>query len=267
MSERISIEAIPNMPMIGVGDDIGSIIVERSQIAGLQLQDFDILCVASKAVSFAEENIRRIDDIEPSALAYELHQKLPRKDVRAIQAIIDATGDPTGSRLEFQDSSLGGWIGGWLTNGLLLTSAGVDKLNEDELILLPENADESAKAIGQKILELTGLNIAVIITDSEGRVDKKGATQVAIGLYGIPPLRINEYVQEEKTKRNEETTCDMLAATAGLIMGQRGSNKPAVLIRGHQYEFNERARIAEALIESNALQPKTDHSDGRARSR
>lgn len=249
MSSRINIEAIPNMPQIVAGDDIGEIIVDRSQAANFKLKENDILCIASKAVSSAEDNIVRLDAIEPSDVAYKIHERIPRKDVRAVQAIIDATGEPSGSRLELKNN----YVGGWLPNGLFLTSAGVDKLGSEELILLPKNADASARAIGSRILELTGVNIAVIITDSEGRPDKRGSAQIAIGVYGIPPLRVSEVGSDGgKIKKSEETICDMLAASAALLMGQRGFNKPATCIRGFDYEFDTGAAITDAL-NGNAL--------------
>jgi len=45
----------------------------------------------------------------------------------------------------------------------------------------------------------------------------------------------------------EETVCDMMAAAAGLIMGQRGTNKPVVFIRGFEYTFNDASSIRESL--------------------
>lgn len=244
MSERISIEAVPNMPQIVAGDNIGEIIVNKSQETDFELKEHDILCIASKAVSSAEDNIVQLDTIEPSDVAHKIHERIPRKDVRAVQAIIDATGEPSGSRLEVKDN----YVGGWLPNGLFLTSAGVDKLGSKELILLPEDADASARTIGHRILELTGINVAVIITDSEGRPDKRGSAQIAIGVYGIPPLRVSEAeLDGGKIKKSEETVCDMLAASAALLMGQRGFNTPVVRISGFNYQFSPEATIDDAL--------------------
>ena len=140
------------------------------------------------------------------------------------------------------------YVGGWLPNGLFLTSAGIDKLSREKLIVLPENADMSARTIGRRILDLTGVNVAVIITDSEGRPDKRGSAQIAIGVYGISPLRISEVKSDDgKVKKSEETICDMLAATAALLMGQRGFNKPVVRINGFDYQFDAEATIDDAL--------------------
>ena len=93
------------------------------------------------------------------------------------------------------------------------------------------------------------MKVGVIITDSDGRIEKEGATQIAIGLYGVPALRINETIDRvngENTK-SVETFCDLLAATAGLIMGQRGTNKPVVKISGIDYKFDENSKIIDSL--------------------
>lgn len=53
-------------------------------------------------------------------------------------------------------------------------------------------------------------------------------------------LRVTEKV-------NVETICDMLAASAGLLMGQRGNMVPIVTIRGFEYEFDRDATIKDAV--------------------
>jgi len=248
MSDRITIETLPNIPYIESGQEIGDILLTAIKSSGIILEENDIMCVASKAVSIAEQRQINLVDVEAGEIAKQIHERVPRKDVRTLQLMIDETGKPDGSRLEIQ----GNYIAGWLPNGLRLTSAGVDKMSAETVILLPENSDESAKRIGQRILESTGNNVGIIITDSDGREDKKGATQLAIGVYGVPPLRVTESVSDEgKTQVAEETLCDMVAASAALIMGQRGTNKPAVLIRGIDYEFNPNVVIQDALNETD----------------
>ena len=248
MSDRITVETLPNIPYIESGQEIGDILLTAIKSAGIILEENDIICVASKAVSIAEQRQINLVDVDAGEIAKQIHERVPRKDVRTLQLMIDETGKPDGSRLEIQ----GNYIAGWLPNGLRLTSAGVDKMSAETVILLPENSDESAKRIGQRILETTGINVVIIITDSDGREDKKGATQLAIGVYGVPPLRVTESISDEgKTQVAEETLCDMVAASAALIMGQRGTNKPAVLIRGIDYEFNPNVVIQDALNETD----------------
>lgn len=259
MSDRITIETIPSIPYIKAGQDIGDVLLTAIKSAGLQLEQNDIICVASKVVSTVERRQINLEDVKVSNAAKEIHKQVPRKDSRTIQLMIEETGSSDGSRLEIK----GSYIAGWLPNGLRLTSAGIDRISPEAVILLPQSSDKSAMRIGQRILEVTGINIGIIITDSDGREDKLGATQLAIGVYGVPPLRVTEFTAEDSLpQKTEETVCDMLAASAALIMGQRGTNKPAVLIRGHLYNFDKKAKITDALIVSRALHPVLENNKG-----
>lgn len=249
MSDRISIESIPNISYINGGQDVSRVILDAAEATGIAFQEHDILCVASKAISTAEDRLISLADIEVSDVAREIHQKIPRKDPRIIQKIIDETGALDGSRLDLDDD----YIAGWLPNGMRLTSSGVDKHGVEGVMLLPKNPDASARAIGERILEATGMNLGVIITDSDGRIEKRGSTQLAIGLYGVPAIRVSQIEQDGKVKIAEESTCDLLAASAALLMGQRGTNKPVVLIRGFEYDFNKDSSIVESLSRPSNL--------------
>lgn len=243
MSDRITIESIPDFPYIEQGHDIARVIVEHAQRAGIEFQENDILCVASKAVSTAEGRVLSLADVEVSEVAAEVQKRIPRKDPRAIQVIIDETGAPDGSRLDLDNN----YVAGWLPNGMRLTSSGVDKHGTEEVILLPADPDASARAIGETVLAATGVNVGVVITDSDGRVEKRGSTQLAIGLYGVPALRVSSVKQDGKVKTAEESISDLIAGSAALLMGQRGTNKPVVLIRGFNYEFNKQSSIIDSL--------------------
>ena len=180
-----------------------------------------------------------LNSINPSQVALRLHQQIPRKDPRLIQIIIDQTGDKSGKELQISNN----FVSGWLSNGLFLTSAGVDKIDADTAIILPKNCDEIAKKISDDIFDHLKVRVAIIITDSDGRIDKKGATQVAIGLYGVSGLRKSQY----QDKTNVETICDMLAASAGLLMGQKGKMLPIVKVHGIDYVFDKFATIRDAV--------------------
>lgn len=235
----ITIEALHNFPKIERKCNLSAEIIRTIKNEEFNIRDNDILCIASKLISKSEGLFADLKSINPSQLALRLHQQIPRKDPRLIQIIIDQTEDKSGKKLQISKN----FIGGWPPNGLFLTSAGVDKLDTNTAIVLPRNCDEIAKRISDDIFDQLKVRVAIIITDSDGRIDKKGATQVAIGLYGVSGLRKSRY--EDKT--HVETICDMLAASAGLLMGQKGKMLPIVKIRGIDYVFDKSATIRDAV--------------------
>ena len=124
---------------------------------------------------------------------------------------------------------------------MFLTSGGVDKGKNNTAITLPKNCDLTAKRISNAFCQELGVKTSVIITDSDGRADKKGANQVAVGLHGLNGLRTN------KKTGTSETLCDLLAAAAGLVMGQRGINIPLACIHGLEYEKATDLSIADTV--------------------
>lgn len=235
----ITIEALHNFPKIERKCNLGAEIIRTIKNEEFNIRDNDILCIASKLISKSEGLFVDLNSISPSQLALRLHQQIPRKDPRLIQIIIDQTSDKSGKKLQISKN----FIGGWLPNGLFLTSAGVDKIDAGTAIVLPKNCDEIAKRISDDIFDQLKVRVAIIITDSDGRIDKKGATQVAVGLYGISGLRKSQY----QDKTNVETICDMLAASAGLLMGQKGKMLPIVKVHGIDYVFDKFATIMAAV--------------------
>ena len=235
----ITIEALHNFPKIERKCNLGAEIIRTIKNEEFNIRDNDILCIASKLISKSEGLFVDLNSINPSQVALRLHQQIPRKDPRLIQIIIDQTSDKSGKKLQISKN----FIGGWLPNGLFLTSAGVDKIDAGTAIVLPKNCDEIAKRISDDIFDQLKVRVAIIITDSDGRIDKKGATQVAVGLYGISGLRKSQY----QDKTNVETICDMLAASAGLLMGQKGKMLPIVKIHGIDYVFDKFATIRDAV--------------------
>ncbi|MDU7065114.1 MAG: coenzyme F420-0:L-glutamate ligase [Lactobacillus crispatus] len=235
----ITIEALHNFPKIEKKCNLSAEIIKTIQKEAFTIHNNDVLCISSKLISKSEGLFVDLNSISPSQLALRLHQQIPRKDPRLIQIIIDQTSDKSGKKLQTSKN----FIGGWLPNGLFLTSAGVDKIDAGTAIVLPKNCDEIAKRISDDIFNQLKVRVAIIITDSDGRIDKKGATQVAVGLYGISGLRKSQH--EDKT--NVETICDMLAASAGLLMGQKGKMLPIVKIHGIDYTFDKFATIRDAV--------------------
>lgn len=236
---QIELNYLKKFPKINRKCNLAKQIIDTSKKECFDFKTGDIICVASKVVSKSLGLYIDLKQVQPSSLAGKIHERIPRKDPRLIQVIIDQTNDLKGSKLKLTDN----YIGGWLPNGLFLTSARVDRVDEDTVLVLPTDCDKIAKNISIAIEKEFSAKVAVIISDSDGRIDKKGATQVAVGLYGINGLRTNKY----QNKTNIETICDMLAAASGLLMGQRGVGIPLVRIRGLDYVFDRDASIRDAV--------------------
>jgi F420-0:gamma-glutamyl ligase len=232
--QHLVISAIENVPVISPNDSIGQILIAAIKESHVRLHDNDILSVASKVVSIAENRYIDLNTVKVSQEALLLHNKFRRKKPEVLQLILEAAGGDS-SNLRLND----GWIGAKNHIGRVLTSAGIDKATEDSVLLLPSNPDASARNIGDAIFKEFGLHVGVLITDSDGREGIAGATQLCVGLYGVPPIR--------KQYDSEETVCDMLAAACGLIMGQRGNNIPTVVVSGFQYIFDVNAKLADAF--------------------
>ncbi|MBG9580700.1 glutamate ligase, partial [Bacillus thuringiensis] len=69
---QINIEAIPNIPRINKGDNIGEIIALSAVKSNFKIYNGDILCVASKAISTAEGRDIALSNVKPSELANEI---------------------------------------------------------------------------------------------------------------------------------------------------------------------------------------------------
>lgn len=233
MDHALVIKPIENMPTIKSRDDISAIITNSIRQNGILLKEGDVVCVASKIVSISEDRYIDLSKITTTPEAERLHKIIGKKDPRIIQLMIGQAG-----QIEENIKINGPWIGVKNHIGRFLTSSGIDKVNENTVLTLPDDPDFSASKIGRKLSANFNANVGVIITDSDGREGITGAIQLCIGLYGVPPIR--------NQNDSPETACDMLAAAAGLVMGQRGNNIPVVIISGYEYTFSGHTKLKDA---------------------
>ncbi|MYS32571.1 coenzyme F420-0:L-glutamate ligase/coenzyme F420-1:gamma-L-glutamate ligase [Streptomyces sp. KhCrAH-43] len=210
-------------PELQPGEDLAGAISEVLARTGTELLDGDVVVVASKVVSIAEGRYVALADVTPSAEAVDLSARTG-KPAAVVQLILDHSTE------HFLATERGPIIARH-TLGHQLTSAGIDRAGTDGAWLLPEDPDASARALRDALTVQTGRKIAVVIADSDGRADRRGATCISIGAAGLAPLRITEH----GGKRQEETFTDMIAAAAGVILGQRGRGVPVAVLRGIGY--------------------------------
>jgi coenzyme F420-0:L-glutamate ligase / coenzyme F420-1:gamma-L-glutamate ligase len=213
---------VRGLPEIRQGDDLASLVVEL-----VSLEDRDVLVLAQKVVSKAEGRVVRIDDYEPSARAIELAGD--ERDPRELEAILRESKRIVRER--------GPLVIAETAHGFVCASAGVDHSNAPEpgtLVLLPVDPDASARAVRDRVRELTGRAIGVVVSDSFGRPFRHGTTDVAIGLAGVPPIvdlrgttdRIGYELQTSRV-----AVADQIAGAADLVRG-KADGVPAVVVRG-----------------------------------
>ena len=83
---RVSLIAIPGIPLIRPGDDLAALLIAGIEATGHTPRDRDVLVVAQKVVSKAEGRYRRLDEVIPSPRARDIAQQ-SHKDPRLIEAM------------------------------------------------------------------------------------------------------------------------------------------------------------------------------------
>src|SRR3954468_10079002 len=88
MPAGLTLTALPDVPSIRPGDDLPAIIGRGVAALGEALQPGDILVLAQKIVSKAEDRYVSLASVEPSEQARAL-APLVEKDPRLVQLILD----------------------------------------------------------------------------------------------------------------------------------------------------------------------------------
>jgi coenzyme F420-0:L-glutamate ligase/coenzyme F420-1:gamma-L-glutamate ligase len=223
--------ALPGIPEVKPGNNVSAIIIETLQQQGLSLQQGDVIAIAQKIISKAENCYRFLDEVTPTAKAQELAPQCD-KDPRLVQLILDESVEVLRVRT--------GVIIVQHRLGYVHANAGIDRSNlpaseRECVLLLPKDADASAEHIREALSQHFGVDIGVVINDSAGRAWRDGTAGFAIGTAGFEPLR-DMIGHNDRHGRPLEITkvavADELAAAASYLMGQADESQPVVLIRG-----------------------------------
>jgi len=192
----------------------------------------DILVVTHKIVSKAEGAIVPLAKVTPSAAARRWARRY-RLDPRAVELAL-----AQGQRIVRMQR---GVLITQTCHGLVCANSGVDLSNVDggnSAVLLPQDADRSARALHRSLKRKLGLFIPVIIADSFGRPWREGLCEVAIGAAGLRVLRDFRGRRDPygyRLRVTVEATADELASMAGLVCGKL-AHTPACIIRGFPYQ-------------------------------
>src|SRR5882757_10650823 len=173
----LELRPLTGLPEFRPGDDLAAAIAS----AAPDLADGDVLVVTSKVISKVEGRLvpapadpQERDAFRRELVAEETERVLARKGRTLIVA----------NKI-----------------GLVQAAAGVDASNvaADELALLPVDPDSSAARLRNRLREVLGVTVAVVITDTMGRTWRIGQTDVAIGSAGLP--RSEEHTSELQSRQ------------------------------------------------------------------
>lgn len=229
-----TLELIPlkNFPLVEPGQDLVRLICDALEQSQLTLEEGDVLVIAQKIISKAEGRYVRLSDVEPSTEALALAKRAD-KDPRQMELVLRESREVVRVRP--------GVVIVEHRNGYVHANAGIDKSNipnstgDTQVLLLPENPDESAHKLMTALVNYCGVGLRVIINDSAGRAWRNGTVGIAIGTAGFDPL-FNQVGEQDLYGNTLEVTeaavADELAAAASFVMGQAAEACPVVLLRG-----------------------------------
>ena len=209
-------------------DDIVALILSSSKSS---IDDGDVIVISQKIISKKEGRVVKLESVIPSELSVGISSAYD-KDPRLVEVILSESKRIV--RMEH------GVIIVETNHNFICANAGIDESNVEKgfATLLPVDPDKSAKKIRDAILQITGKNTAVIISDTFGRPFRLGQTDHAIGIAGIESIKNYEGKPDTFGKIMRVTAIaivDELCAAAELVMGKT-EKSPAAIIKNYSFE-------------------------------
>jgi len=264
MVQKVRIEIIGlRLPIVKEGDDIVRMIVDTANEQAGGVRDRDIIVITSKIVSKAMGYVVKLSDVKPSKYAVRLGKKLGM-DPRFIQAVIDNSDEilfvipflhfvrsgiidiekiSQDKRRAIEAARRIPYVFVVRRGKQIYTDAGLDYSNNPNgfLSTLHRDVDAIARRIRKRIKELTGKNVAIVISDTEAWFPY-GSLDFARGSSGIQVIS-REFGNPDMYGRPKFGGADIIvheiASAAALVMGQTSRGIPVAIIRGLDYNEAE----------------------------
>lgn len=181
---QLAARGLSGLPEVAPGADLAQLIARAldAEEPLRPLRSGQIVAIAHKAVSKAEGAVVDLRKVVPYARARVIAER-QTKDPKVVQVVLDQSEEVL--------REANGVLICRTKHGFVCANAGVDASNSADgntLIVLPRDPDASARALRERLHELTGATVGVLISDSFGRAWRHGQCDVAIGCAGIAPL-------------------------------------------------------------------------------
>lgn len=234
-SSKLTLTALAGLPHVKPGDDLAALLTAALEKNRIVPADKDVLVVAQKIVSKAEDRFVDLKSIVPSERARAIAEEV-NKDARLVEVILSESGEIIRKRRDVLIVVH--------RLGFIMANAGVDQSNvagedSEQVLLLPCDPDASAAALKAHLDRQFGADLAIIINDSFSRPWRNGVVGVAIGAAGIPVVRDMIGAPDlygRKMRITEIGLADEIASAASLMMGQGDEGQPAIHLRGLQWD-------------------------------
>jgi len=217
--------ALEGLPEIRPDGRLAQLIAEAASAQGVR--PGDVLAVAQKIVSKDEDRVVVLADVVPTPRARGLAD-LTGKDPQLCELILAESARIVRRR--------GATLICETHHGFICANAGIDTSNTDAgtAVLLPTDADRSARRIQTAVSAAVGGRVGVIVTDTHGRAFRRGLVDVALGVAGFEA--VNDCRGEvDRDGRvlvaTELAVADELAAAAGILM-DKAAGTPVVVVSG-----------------------------------
>jgi coenzyme F420-0:L-glutamate ligase/coenzyme F420-1:gamma-L-glutamate ligase len=257
MAKRLEIIGL-RLPLFERGTDLAKSIVDAALSEGIDILNGDVVVVTDKVVSKCFGRIVKAEEVKPSNKALKLSEKtglepkfveLVIKNCDKVIAVVPfkrlvergfvnlrslSADEDAAKKLidEYPDFFI------TVREDMLWSDSGIDSSNlpPNTFALPVENHDEFAKAIRNRIAELTGRRVAVVICDTE--IFLEGSMDFARGSYGIDPVD-RRFACLDLYGKPKYGGVDAIAheicAAAALLFKQAREGVPVAIVRGLEY--------------------------------
>jgi coenzyme F420-0:L-glutamate ligase/coenzyme F420-1:gamma-L-glutamate ligase len=227
---ELRVVALASSVQVQLGNDLATMLLDALQGANEALVHHDLVVVTSKIVSKSEGQVVAFDGTQEHKVKI-----VENESVRVLRR--------RGS-LRITETR----------HGFINANAGVDLSNTDDgtAVLLPKDPDRSARRLRAEIARRSNVEVAILITDTFGRVWRQGVTDVAIGSAGLKPLldlRGTLDANGRLLEATEVAIADEIAGAANLVL-HKAAGTPFALVRGLDESFFGEGSIGENIVRS-----------------
>lgn len=229
--------------IVRLGDDLAELVHEALERQHLEVENDDVLALASKIVAYSQGRVVKLSGVRPSEKARQMAKEYSLEPEFA-ELILREAGKVYGG---VERAVL------TLKDGVITPNAGIDNKNAPvgSAVLWPENLAEWLRVFRGEINRRTGKRVAVIVVDSGLIPLRIGTVGLALGVAGFKPIREwrgRKDLYGRTILITRHAVADDLASAAHLLMGEAAERTPVVLIKDAPVDFDDDVHVSEEMM-------------------